>query len=238
MAGIAVAMNSQNLNTSDRNAHIFTTAKLQRRKGLYVSLALHGLLFAWILYPVTPEYVKPQTVLSGRNGTSMIYLTPAQLKQAASSHVSETMQENAQLTLERKKKIQPKKKAFARTPEALAMDTAVQNKPEAPAGTPYGSLSYGSTDGSEVRPAIRVSGSEPRVSTYDLDGVPEGNIIIEVTIDERGNIVSKLVLRSYNPAVDHKVLAALEDWHFLPALRDGVAIPSKQDVYYHFPIRR
>src|SRR5215470_16878987 len=121
------------------------------------------------------------------------------------------MQENPPLTLPRKKKSEPKKKVFARAPEALAMDTSLQNKQETPAGTPYGSLSYGQSDGSEVRPAIRVSGSEPRVNSYDLDGVPEGNIIIEVTIDERGNIVSKMVLRSYSPAVDHKVLAALED---------------------------
>jgi hypothetical protein len=42
------------------------------------------------------------------------------------------------------------------------------------------------------------------------------------------------VVQSLRPAIDAKVLAALESWHFLPATRDGVAIPSKQDVYYHF----
>jgi hypothetical protein len=26
----------------------------------------------------------------------------------------------------------------------------------------------------------------------------------------------------------------LENWRFRPATRDGVAIPSKQDVYFHF----
>jgi TonB family protein len=148
------------------------------------------------------------------------------------------MQEEAKLNWPKKKKQEQKKKAMARVPEALAMDTSLNHKQENAAGTPYGSLSYGQSDGSEVRPAIRVSGSEPRVSSYDLDDVPEGNIVIEVTIDDRGSIISKLVLKSYNPAVDNKVLAALEDWHFLPAMRDGIAIPSKQDVYYHFPVRR
>jgi len=230
-------MSDQVSTPADLNVEIFQTAKPQQRKGLYVSLALHGVLLAWILYPVTPEYIQPKTVLAGKYGDSTVYISAAELQNAAASHVSEPMQENPPLALPKKEKTQPKKKVFARTPEALAMDTTL-HKPETPAGTPYGSLSYGQSDGSEVRPAIRVSGSEPRVSSYDLDGVPEGNIIVEVTIDERGNIVSKLVLRSYSPAVDHKVLAALEDWHFLPAMRDGVAIPSKQDVYYHFPIRR
>jgi hypothetical protein len=42
------------------------------------------------------------------------------------------------------------------------------------------------------------------------------------------------VLQSLGAAIDNKVLAALENWHFRPATRNGVAIPSKQDVYYHF----
>ena len=28
---------------------------------------------------------------------------------------------------------------------------------------------------------------------------------------------------------------ALDNWRFRPATRNGVAIASKQDVYYHFP---
>jgi hypothetical protein len=31
------------------------------------------------------------------------------------------------------------------------------------------------------------------------------------------------------------VLEALENWRFRPATRNGIAIPSKQDVFYHFP---
>jgi TonB family protein len=220
---------------------MFRVTKAQRRSGLYISLALHGLLFAWMVYPSVPTYIKPKSVLAGRYGTTAIYLSQAQLNESAVARVSEPMPENSHLTLPnspRRKKEPAKTKAFARTPQALAMESSLQSSREPAAGTAYGSLSYGQTDGSEVRPAIRVSGSEPAVSSYDLDDAPEGNIIIEVTIDERGNIISKLVLKSFSPAVDHKVLAALEDWRFLPAIRDGIAIPSKQDVYYHFPIRR
>jgi hypothetical protein len=47
--------------------------------------------------------------------------------------------------------------------------------------------------------------------------------------------VQKIVIQSLGPAVDQKVLAALENWRFTPASKNGVPIPSKQDVYYHFP---
>ena len=43
------------------------------------------------------------------------------------------------------------------------------------------------------------------------------------------------MIQSLAPAVDSKVLAALENWRFRPATRNGAPIASKQDVYYHFP---
>jgi TonB family protein len=75
------------------------------------------------------------------------------------------------------------------------------------------------------------------VDPSELPNGVEGSVVIEVTIDERGNIVRKVVLQSLGPAIDNKVLAALENWHFLPATRYGVPIPSKQDVSYHFKPR-
>ena len=71
----------------------------------------------------------------------------------------------------------------------------------------------------------------------DLAGHGEGSVVVEITIDDKGNIVQKTILQSLGPLVDAKVLAALENWHFSPATRNGVAIPSKQDVYYHFKPR-
>jgi outer membrane biosynthesis protein TonB len=37
--------------------------------------------------------------------------------------------------------------------------------------------------------------------------------------------------------VDAKVLTAVRNWRFRPATKNGIAIASKQDVYYHFPRR-
>ena len=54
-------------------------------------------------------------------------------------------------------------------------------------------------------------------------------------VSEKGNIVQKVVVQSLAPAIDTKVLEALENWRFRPATRNGIAIASKQDVYYHFP---
>jgi TonB family protein len=90
--------------------------------------------------------------------------------------------------------------------------------------------------GPDVRPALPVVSADPRIELSDLpEGMREGDEIVEITIDAQGNIVQKVVISSLSPTVDTKVLAALENWHFLPATRFGVPIPSKQDVHYHFP---
>jgi TonB family protein len=105
-----------------------------------------------------------------------------------------------------------------------------------PPGTPFGSLADGPTSGDEIRPALPVSIADPVVPATDLPAT-EGNEVVEITIDATGAIVQKVVLQSLGAAIDSRVLAALESWHFSPATRNGVAVPSKQDVYYHFRAR-
>jgi len=193
----------------------------------------------WLLFPVTATYIRPSSLLAGNRGTLTTYVAFAPKSDSHMSLPEELMNENPQLVWQKpaKKAKRKDRKTLARTPQELHASSAAPTDQTA-AGSPFGSLSYGATDGSEVRPAIRVSGSEPRVFPWELANVAEGNIIIEVTIDEQGNIVKKRVLQSLAPSIDNKVMAALEDWHFLPATRDGIAIPSRQDVYYHYPVRR
>ena len=116
-------------------------------------------------------------------------------------------------------------------------ETAAASAPAPTAGSTYGSLSDGATSGEDVRPALPAVTSEPRVGPDELRGIGEGNVVVEITIDEGGAIVGKSVMQSMGPAIDAKVLEALENWRFHPATRDGVPIPSKQDVVYHFKPR-
>lgn len=199
-----------------------------------ISLALHVVVLAWLLHRPAPRFISPSSVANGEAGTSVTFLfhpDPAGGSQASAVA--------RQAVIFRQKSRAKKKDVHSRQkPDSLAEQKASEAANAAPpVGSRFGSQVGGPITGSEVRPALRVSGSEPSVGLDELRGA-EGNVIVEITIDEHGMIVSKNVIQSLNATIDNKVLAALEDWHFLPATEDGVAIPSKEDVYYHFPVRR
>jgi TonB family protein len=216
----------------------------QQIRSLSASLALHGLLLALLLHAPGATVISPALTLAGENGPS---ITPLYWPgQATAAHSEPNSKSSAERTRHRKvsdarltwnhakeKRTDPPDAALTETAAAANASSATSASPTPPAGSRYGSLYSGSL-GHEVRPALPVLSTEPVVSPADLVGGIEGSVVVEITIDEKGNIVDKVVLHGLRPAIDAKVLAALETWHFSPATRDGVAIPSKQDVYYHF----
>ena len=191
---------------------------------------LHGLCLVWLLHNPTPIFVAPSAVTRGEGGISAtrIYF---------GGHTGVT-QEHATARLSLPK---PRKHDKGRQIEPLPAkanpgnETTASVRPEERAGgSPYGSLSYGSTFGLEVRPALPLVSPDPIVEPDLLNGIV-GDEIIEITIDRDGNITEMKVLQSLGAPIDQKIMAALERWHFAPATRNGVPIPSKQDVHYHLP---
>ncbi|HLO08402.1 MAG TPA: energy transducer TonB [Terriglobales bacterium] len=215
----------------------------QTQLAKYCSVAAHGLLLLWLLHPVSPRLVAPSFVVHGDHGVQIAHLYwPAQ--QTAGSEVSpgtsaadSRQQLNSHLTWKRRTS-----KAKAAERELPRPRIGMDDQTSAPgqavqaraAGSALGTVLEGPLTGEEVRPALPVVSPDPHVAADELGGL-QGDVIVEVTIDEKGNIVQKVVIQSLAPAIDGKVLEALENWRFRPATRNGVAIASKQDVYYHFP---
>jgi TonB family protein len=208
-----------------------------------VSIALHVVMFLLLVRGRSPIFVAPSSALGGAHGTSVTHLYwaggSADLSQAKSAD-STSKGRGATKTRLVWKESRQSELASNLSPTTLEGNSGHEAAPASAApsaGSPYGSLSDDGSAGQEIRPALPAMTSEPRVSPEDLRGIAEGNVVIEITIDESGMIVSKAVVQSMGPAIDARVLAALENWRFHPATRDGVPIPSKQDVVYHFKPR-
>ena len=224
------------------------TARRQRwlRTG---SLVLHGAALAWLLRSPEPIRLNPSSVALGENGTSVTRLYWSSKNPDDSSHSSSDLATRRyrherlgqKLTFEAAK--QPANVTAPQTP--LARAEAEDNSRTqtlsalghgAQAGQRYGTLSQGSIYGDEVRPALPIATSDPVVWPWQLPESP-GNEVIEITIDERGEIVRKTVLQSLGADIDSRCLSALDNWHFHPATRNGVPIPSKQDAIFPFRAR-
>ena len=71
----------------------------------------------------------------------------------------------------------------------------------------------------------------------DLSQLPHGtrgDVIIDVTIDEQGKIIESQIAQSIGHGVDESVLATIQTWTFKPATKDGVPVPSQQELLFHY----
>jgi outer membrane biosynthesis protein TonB len=214
------------------------------------SLGLHGLLLAWILHTPDPQLLTANSVAIGQNGASLTRLYwPSKSPDDSSESSSDTATQSyrhQRLGHEKLTWKAPSKPAKLPAPQNTRARTNAEDNSQtrtlsalghgAQAGLPYGTLSSGAFSGNEIRPALPIKTSDPSVYPWQLPASP-GNEIIEITIDERGEIVRKTVLQSLGPDIDDKCLAALDNWHFHPATRNGTAIPSKQDAIFPFKAR-
>ena len=209
------------------------------RTPIYASVGTHVLLVALLLHGRSPVFVAPSSVLKGANGSAAtpLYFVPDSANGRSGQAEAKSNVSLPPLTWKPADRKQTKQSPPPRDSVAEKQEQIAAAAPAPAAGSPYGSLTEGPSTGQEIRPALPITTSEPLVGLGDLQGIAEGNVVVEITIDESGNIVAKSVVQSMGAVLDGRVLAALENWHFRPATRDGVPIPSKQDVVYHFKPR-
>jgi len=226
-----------------------SSATTRRQRWLWLgSLALHGCLLAWFLHEPEAILLNPVSVALGRNGNSITRLywqnqSPDDSRHSSSDKAIERYRHqrlsHQEIALNQMQLPQPRP-AVPVAPTEKNDDAATQTLSAAghgiQAGLPYGTLSRGQLYGDELRPALPTATSDPVVYPWQLPDAP-GNEVIEITIDERGEIIRKIVLQSLGPDIDAKCLAALENWHFHPATRNGSPIPSKQDAIFPFKAR-
>src|SRR5262249_13020944 len=103
------------------------------------------------------------------------------------------------------------------------------------AGSRLGTSFDGPTEGDDIKQGFAIVYAPPHVSQSELPGGREADVVVELSIDAQGNVVDEKLLQGVGPGIDEKVLAAVRDWHFRPATRNGVAIPFKYDARFHFP---
>lgn len=194
------------------------------------SVAVHAVVLWVLCLRPSPVFVRPSALAHGQHGaSSVLYFSPMGSQQTLVAQ--RTKHVPARLYLP----VKPKTAFNAKI--TSERDVKPQNVAPSPvaAGSPSSSDVYGDTTGSNIRPAIEVTLIDPPVSRSVLPPGVQGDVVVEVTIDEHGNVVGTRLLKGLGYGIDEICMATVQNqWHYLPATRDGVPIPSKYDAHWHY----
>ena len=194
------------------------------------SVAVHCAVLLVLCVRPAPIFIQPSLTAHGYRGTSpIIYLaTPGPqevlvAKQARPRHAQITFP--APVVKQFNAKVTSQKATEPQNSEVVSSTTS---------GSPFSSDLNGYATGPDVRPAIETTLIDPPVSKAEIPAGIEGDVIVEVTIDEQGNVTGAKLLKGIGFGIDEKILATVHNWHYRPATKDGVPIPSKYDARWHY----
>jgi protein TonB len=195
-----------------------------------ISSAIHLLVVIIACWSTVPIFVRPALIARGEGGSatpsSVVLYVPNDLQIAASN--SPPLLSLPVPAREKHQKVKLRKRANL-------VEEADKTPNQAEVGSENGSVYDGLAGGDEVKPALPVAFQDLKIYRSELPSGIQGDVIVEITIDAQGAVVEERLLQGLGHGVDDRVIAVLRDWRFHPATRNGVAIPSKHDVHFHFP---
>jgi periplasmic protein TonB len=77
----------------------------------------------------------------------------------------------------------------------------------------------------------------PKPSLATLPHGAAGDVILNAVIDEHGKIAELTLLQGLGPAIDDEVIQTVDQWIYTPATKDGVPVPSIQELHFHYERR-
>ena len=194
------------------------------------SLIAHASAIGLMLWLTAPRYLHEMDSLHGRNGnrSAIALLSPGISAPFRTKAIAEPQD----------KKLHLPPKAKVRTPEPRKIEASAssENKvAETTPGTQNGSLSFGLSSNHDVRIAYAVFAPDPPIDRTRLPVWIRGDVVVEVAISDKGDVLETRVLKSLGFGLDDVIVDTLRKWHYQPAKVDGRAVASKHDVYFHFP---
>ena len=184
-----------------------------------VSVAVHCvvLLVALGLFHKAPK-IAPYKLPGTAHGVQLLtYYAAGSREQPASQLVSKAADK-------------PKLTTSART----AADSVPQ-KAAAPA-TEHGAgnaAQSGLGDG-EISMALLTYFPHPKPDLSSLPHGTQGDVILNAVIDEHGKISELTLLKGLGKPVDDQVIAAVKEWTYSPAKKNGSPVPSEQELHFHY----
>ncbi len=119
---------------------------------------------------------------------------------------------------------------------ALEAARAVEHRGERALVSPSGRIPIRVADTPDVQPPAVTRRVDPQHPIVAMQARVSGTVILEVLVDERGNVADARVARSI-PLLDQAALDAVKQWQFRPATLKGEAVPVIVQIEMNFTLR-
>ncbi len=109
----------------------------------------------------------------------------------------------------------------------------------APPAPPHADPGTGNTTESgigegDIRIALMQHFPYPQPDFSALAHGAKGDVILDAVIDEHGKVTGLTLLKGLEPSIDQAVIAAVKEWLFTPATKDGIPVASEQEFHFHY----
>ena len=119
---------------------------------------------------------------------------------------------------------------------ALEAARAVEQRGERALVSPSGRIPIRVADTPDVQPPTVTRRVDPQHPIVAMQARVSGTVVLEVLVDERGNVADARVARSI-PLLDQAALDAVKQWQFRPAMLKGEAVPVIVQIEMNFALR-
>jgi TonB family protein len=136
----------------------------------------------------------------------------------------------------------PEKNAEATHKTILPVDPQIPQRrsgggapPKPTQGKGAGQAALGNgNDAQDADPAFPVFSPRPPVHDRALLPNSERKIIVDVSVDELGSVVSETLVNGLGNNLDQVVLDTVKTWRFHPATVNGKAVPTEAELVFPF----
>jgi periplasmic protein TonB len=204
------------------NRSITATARMAvaRFRGQLLSVVVHVVLLLAVLGVLHSSYrVAPYRLPGTNQGVRMLtYYSPGSPAHAVS---------DIPLKDDVKRITAPVPQAAAEPPKLK--ETAAPSTEAGTGSSPDSGLGEG-----DIKIALQTYFPYPKPSLSSLPHGTSSDVILDAVIDEHGKIADLKLLKGIGPGIDDVVIATVKQWSFSPATRNGVPIPSEQELHFHY----
>lgn len=192
-----------------------------RRSSIFYALATHAVLLAALLFTASQRpHIAPTRLPGTEHGLQLLtYYSPGGVPTQSTSTLQKTHSQPAQPT-----------PSTSRTAPAIAIQAPAAPTADAGIG-PAGPSGRGQGN---INIALQKFFPPPHPDLSTLPSGSAGDVIVDATIDAEGNITALTLIHGLSEPINNAVLATVRQWTYIPATRDGLPIPSEQELLFHF----